>query len=58
MCSILGYYKLDNKPIHKDFVQTAFNLMRHRGPDYEQFIKIDERVGLGHQRLAIIDLDD
>ncbi len=57
MCSILGYYKLDNKPIHKDFVQTAFNLMRHRGPDYEQFIKIDERVGLGHQRLAIIDLD-
>lgn len=57
MCSILGYYKFNNNPIHKDFVQAAFDLMRHRGPDYEQFIAIDERVGLGHQRLAIIDLD-
>lgn len=57
MCSILGYYKLSDKPIHKDFVQTAFDLMRHRGPDYEQFIELDRKVGFGHQRLAIIDLD-
>lgn len=57
MCSIFGYYKLKDKDIHKDFIQAAFELMRHRGPDYEQFKKIDERVGFGHQRLAIIDLD-
>jgi asparagine synthase (glutamine-hydrolysing) len=56
MCSIFGYYKLNNRAVHKDFVQTAFSLMRHRGPDHEHFEEIDERVGLGHQRLAIIDL--
>lgn len=55
MCAIFGYYKIKNRDIHKDFVSGTFNLMRHRGPDNENFIFVDELVGLGHQRLSIID---
>jgi len=55
MCSIFGYYKIKDNKIHRDFVSQSFNLMRHRGPDNENFIEVDEKVGLGHQRLAIID---
>lgn len=57
MCSIIGYFKLNKDKIpHKDFVNFGFELMKHRGPDNENFkIYNNESVCLGHQRLSIID---
>lgn len=58
MCSICGYYKLCGLNVHTDFVANSFELMRHRGPDNERFVDIDDRTGFGHQRLSIIDTHD
>ena len=58
MCSVFGYYKIKNNEAHRDFASMAFDSMRHRGPDNEAFVAIDEKAGLGHQRLAIIDTRD
>jgi asparagine synthase (glutamine-hydrolysing) len=58
MCSIFGYYKIKKKEINERFVDNAFNFMRHRGPDNENFLNIDAKVGFGHQRLVIIDTSD
>lgn len=54
MCSISGYVAW-GKP-NLNFIQKSWDLMRHRGPDFEDKIEI-ENLCLAHQRLAIIDLD-
>lgn len=56
MCSIVGFYKLQRKPAKRHFVKDGLDLMRHRGPDAEKFGHYDNRVGLGNQRLSIIDV--
>jgi len=57
MCSIIGFYKLNkNKSPQNNFIKNGFDLMRHRGPDGEDFKEFDNLVGLGNQRLAIIDI--
>lgn len=56
MCSIIGYRKLNNSKTDESFIKIGFDFMRHRGPDCENVVKIDEFVTLGHQRLSIIDL--
>jgi len=53
MCGITGYFGNGNQEILKKMTQT----LHHRGPDDEGFY-IDKNVGLGHKRLAIIDLSD
>ena len=58
MCSITGIYnKSQNNNDSLDFIKRSFDLMRHRGPDNEQYKVIDKYCTLGHQRLAIIDLE-
>ena len=58
MCSIFGYYKLEQDATpHPDFLNNAFNLMRHRGPDFEHCVPV-KRACLGHQRLSIIDTSE
>lgn len=37
-----------------NFIETSFQLMRHRGPDNDGFVDLGE-VGIGHQRLSILD---
>jgi len=59
MCSISGYYKLSEEAkVLENFFKDSFDLMRHRGPDFEKFIQINSKVSLGHQRLSIIDLHE
>ena len=56
MCGIAGYISLKNsiKPLN---LKKATGLMQHRGPDAEGFyFTDDERMGLGHRRLSILDL--
>ncbi|MGH2566164.1 MAG: asparagine synthase (glutamine-hydrolyzing), partial [Ginsengibacter sp.] len=56
MCGIAGYISLNNS-IKPDQLKKATNLLQHRGPDAEGFYFSDEnKVGLGHRRLSIIDL--
>lgn len=58
MCGICGKISLaDNKTVTRESLKKMTDVLRHRGPDGEGFyISPDKVVGLGHRRLAIIDL--
>jgi asparagine synthase (glutamine-hydrolysing) len=60
MCGIVGVYNLLNEPIPdiEGRIRVMNHLIRHRGPDGEgTWIHPERRIGLGHKRLSIIDLD-
>jgi asparagine synthase (glutamine-hydrolysing) len=55
MCGIAGYFNLDGKPASEIVVKKMTDIISHRGPDGEgQWV--EGSIGLGHRRLAIIDL--
>lgn len=55
MCGIAGFFHTDGAPGSPVRLKAMCDAIAHRGPDGEgQFI--DGPVGLGHRRLAIIDL--
>ena len=55
MCGIAGFFSLDGRPASPGVLQRMTDAVAHRGPD-GQAIFTDGAVGLGHRRLAIIDL--
>jgi asparagine synthase (glutamine-hydrolysing) len=56
MCGICGIYHLErDRAIDEEKLRGMARTMAHRGPDDEGFY-VDGNVGLGHQRLSIIDL--
>jgi asparagine synthase (glutamine-hydrolysing) len=55
MCGIAGFFALDGRPASPAVLQSMTDAVAHRGPDGEA-IYVDGAVGLGHRRLAIIDL--
>ncbi len=59
MCGIVGCWHLDGRPIVPDALERFTDRVAHRGPD-GRGTWIDERaaLGLGHRRLAILDLSD
>jgi len=57
MCGIAGILNLQsNKEISKDALKRMVAIMQHRGPDGFGFYT-DDKIGLGHARLSIIDLE-
>jgi len=57
MCGIAGCLNLDpDDRASPDLIRTMTDAIAHRGPDGEG-LWIDGAVGLGHRRLAIIDLE-
>ena len=54
MCGICGIYGL-NKVESTPMVQKMNDCIAHRGPDDDGFY-VDDKIALGHRRLAIIDL--
>lgn len=55
MCGIVGILNLKGEPVSPVILRRMTDAVAHRGPDGEgQFI--DGSIGLGHRRLAIIDL--
>lgn len=55
MCGIAGILNLDDAPASPVLLKRMTDAVAHRGPDGEgQFV--DGALGLGHRRLAIIDL--
>jgi asparagine synthase (glutamine-hydrolysing) len=59
MCGLIGFFSLSQAPIPQasHTLWAMSRLISHRGPDGEgRYISPDQRLGLGHRRLAIIDL--
>lgn len=56
MCGITGVYNLDKKPVSAGLLKVMTDVIAHRGPDGEG-VFIDENIGLGHRRLAILDVN-
>lgn len=55
MCGIAGIFNLNGEPVSPVNLRRMTDAIAHRGPDGEGFY-IDSFIGLGHRRLAIIDL--
>lgn len=55
MCGIAGYISLNDTPVDESVLQRMTDQVAHRGPD-DAGILIRGGVGLGHRRLAIVDL--
>jgi asparagine synthase (glutamine-hydrolysing) len=56
MCGIAGKLLFDDEArVNRQEIEMMLRPMRHRGPDGED-VYLDRNVGLGHLRLAIIDL--
>ena len=56
MCGIAGICHIDGPDsVSLDTIKSMVGVLHHRGPD-EAGIYLDDRVGLGHARLSIIDL--
>jgi asparagine synthase (glutamine-hydrolysing) len=57
MCGIVGVVDLEGRAVSPALVKRMTDTIAHRGPDGEgQYV--DPPIGLGHRRLAIIDLSD
>lgn len=56
MCGICGIYHFHNQPVNRALLDAMTGVMRHRGPDGEGRY-VNGRVGFGHRRLSIIDLE-
>lgn len=56
MCGIAGILHFDtDRPVDRPVLERMTDALFHRGPDGEGFY-VDGNIGLGHRRLAIIDL--
>ncbi|MBY0421280.1 MAG: asparagine synthetase B, partial [Parvularculaceae bacterium] len=55
MCGIAGILHRNGAPASVTALRSMTDLIAHRGPDGEGHF-VDGPVGLGHRRLAIIDL--
>jgi len=56
MCGIAAFFS-QSKPVLTDALHAAVQSLIHRGPDSQSvWLSKDQRVGLGHTRLSIIDL--
>ena len=57
MCGIAGKISFGEKPIIRSDILAMTRSLAHRGPDGEGiYISKNKKIGLGHRRLAIIDL--
>ncbi len=57
MCGICGFYNIDNHGDSPAVLSAMTSSLAHRGPDGNgTWLSPEMDVGLGHTRLAIIDL--
>ncbi len=57
MCGICGYMNFDGSPAEPSILKRMTRTLAHRGPDGEG-VFIARNSGLGHRRLAILDLSE
>ncbi len=56
MCGITGIYNLNRKPVSSSLLKVMTDVIAHRGPDGEG-VFTEDGIGLGHRRLAILDVN-
>jgi asparagine synthase (glutamine-hydrolysing) len=57
MCGIAGIIHIDKEKVQPSVIKKMTDSIAHRGPDGDElWIDDNNRVGLGHRRLSIIDL--
>jgi len=57
MCGIAGQFIIHGDQVNPDLLHRMSETLAHRGPDGDG-IYVNDRIGLAHRRLAIIDLSD
>jgi asparagine synthase (glutamine-hydrolysing) len=57
MCGLSGILHLDGSPVDPGLLMKMTYQLQHRGPD-GQGLYCEDGVGLGHQRLSILDLSE
>ena len=57
MCAICGIVHFDDRPVDATRLIAMRDVMAHRGPDHAG-LWVNGRAGLGHRRLAVIDLSE
>ena len=57
MCGIVGIAQESGTRIDREVLVRMRDSMRHRGPDGAG-LELDDGIGLGHRRLAILDLSE
>ncbi len=55
MCGICGILNFSGEPVAREQIDRMCLALQHRGPD-DQGIYLGDGIGLGHQRLSILDL--
>ncbi len=55
MCGICGKMLFREGPVDSSLIEKMSSIMSHRGPD-DRGVYISRKIGLGHRRLSIIDL--
>ena len=59
MCGIVGFWNLDRAPVDQTMLDRFTDTLAHRGPDGRgTFIDSQVSLGLGHRRLAILDISE
>lgn len=56
MCGITGILRTDGQLVSEQQVRSMNDVLTHRGPDGGD-VYTDGKIGLGHRRLAILDLE-
>jgi asparagine synthase (glutamine-hydrolysing) len=56
MCGIAGIIHRNGRPVTVPQIERMLDPIQHRGPD-DRGLYLDGYVGLGHQRLSIIDIE-
>ena len=56
VCGIVGQVRVDGASVEPELIHRMCAAIEHRGPD-SRGVHVDGRVGLGIQRLRVIDLD-
>lgn len=54
MCGIVGVFNLKGNPVSSSHLKGMTDMLTHRGPDGGDYY-VDQNLGLGHRRLAILD---
>lgn len=57
MCGILGMFDRSGSPVPEGVLRAMVDKLAHRGPDGAG-VHVDGALGLGHRRLAILDLSE
>ncbi len=57
MCGITGILNINQEPVSQNILKAMTKSIAHRGPDGDGFF-VDGHIGLGHRRLAILDVSE